>query len=1493
MDLCEENPNTETAIEHEQFQDLCASNGISYTRLEEEKEYVRQLEMFFTGFSIISGLHHFPNLQKLVIMHQSINRIEGLETLVLLEELWICECNITNIENLNHCEMLTKLYLYCNNIAKIANLDKLIDLQILWLNGNKISEIENLSSLKNLTELNLAENQISKIGEGLNNNNCLENLNLSRNKIMFLKDVKDLCSLSTLKHLSFKDPHYGACPVAQLSNYSSYVLFYLPHLISLDTYNVSSKEIFEIIESLVEKKGVFYNDRMKNLDYQKSCWSVAANQLKEYMLSKYREGMKRLAKAIRKIKSICLSEIVKNMSISPDSDKESETSSKETKIQESNYLNPLKALNRFQKVYAKYESYYASIEKEYCLAVDYVEKRHRRLVDYLQLEMGTCGNIRVQQCSVDDPCYDSCCNVVLSKFCPNDYWTLNVIGTEVQNIYKIVNAATIARFENQMMSLIPNSYDDFSFVNKVNDLKKKQDYLYWVYNPELPPAMSDMEMIIENGFPASNSYQKLGMNTAIPLANSLFLADRWRIKQELLSTNQNTESFAFKYGMLLMCRVYLGKSNEIMNNNSIHTQSCNNVQSVFKTKATLYQLSEIPEDLDKHYACDCLKDHQEWYIFNPEYIVPEYVIEFKYITMPTNENPFLKVEKGQNVNEFEDLLAACECALGKQADDDSVEKMIEQFENQTRSWQHKDANVMAIIHKTPIPELITQLNLSHQNLKNLEALTAVCSLNRLDVSFNQLTHVSLNTIPLKYLDASFNKICSLKGMKNLTSLKYCDISWNKLTNLKAEIHVLKVHAKFVEELDTRQNPWRKPEDCRLRIIDQLHNVSMLDGYPILESERDAAENLLTTDLISASLLETHSYLDLTEPHVLSLWNTAQTFTCTSLNTPGKLSETDQTCFSKIISANLDQCQLSDLTYLRRLYKLKWISLNRNQLTTLKDLGYCCELEEISASDNCIERIGDLSQLIHLQRLHLGHNFITTLKGCGLAYLTQLTYLSLENNFIQNLNGFQELSSLCSLYINHNQISYSREIILLKNLKQLMVVDFRSNPMTTENENYRSYVIFHLKGIQVLDGESVDPAEIIVAKDLFGGRLTPDFINERLGKFTNQELKELNFPNCNLRTVDLGNSNAYGNLTSINLEHNNLTSLDGFLYLHHLKVLCLNNNRIESILTRHKCGKQKANPALGDSEDSNEGEMDAGTNRILLKLEVLHLGYNEIKNLAPFQFNRLPSLKALFLQGNEISKLEGLDGLSSLVELVLDANRVKTILPSTFSGLSNLTELHLEENRLISLAGFEDLPKLKRLYLGSNKIQDISEFEHLASLNSLIDISLINNPVSKKAQMRYILISNFPQLTVINNTVITEEDCIKAESFITDQLRQSNSTTNQAIVLEGGLPCITQCNLQVTSVKPTTITLCSPAIGMTSNTTTAQDCLYAHQVEKSTKHSISGNRHQSVGVPVLPNVTLSKNGPVTISDHPPEPSYATLQEFGDSLLKIKDHSTGNH
>ena len=51
----------------------------------------------------------------------------------------------------------------------------------------------------------------------------------------------------------------------------------------------------------------------------------------------------------------------------------------------------------------------------------------------------------------------------------------------------------------------------------------------------------------------------------------------------------------------------------------------------------------------------------------------------------------------------------------------------------------------------------------------------------------------------------------------------------------------------------------------------------------------------------------------------------------------------------------------------------------------------------------------------------------------------------------------------------------------------------------------------------------------LAKDAFGGRLTPDFVAEKLGHADFREIEELDFPQAAIRNVDLGNWENFINL----------------------------------------------------------------------------------------------------------------------------------------------------------------------------------------------------------------------------------------------------------------------------------------------------------------------------------------------------------------------------
>lgn len=96
------------------------------------------------------------------------------------------------------------------------------------------------------------------------NNQRLEELNLSRNKISSFRDILYLSRLDSLKSLSLMDPHFGDNPICRLCNYQTYVTYHLAELQSLDMENIS-ENAKRLAKAIYLKKKMYYNMRMKTL----------------------------------------------------------------------------------------------------------------------------------------------------------------------------------------------------------------------------------------------------------------------------------------------------------------------------------------------------------------------------------------------------------------------------------------------------------------------------------------------------------------------------------------------------------------------------------------------------------------------------------------------------------------------------------------------------------------------------------------------------------------------------------------------------------------------------------------------------------------------------------------------------------------------------------------------------------------------------------------------------------------------------------------------------------------------------------------------------------------------------------------------------------------------------------------------------------------------------------------------------------------------------
>ena len=94
-----------------------------------------------------------------------------------------------------------------------------------------------------------------------------------------------------------------------------------------------------------------------------------------------------------------------------------------------------------------------------------------------------------------------------------------------------------------------------------------------------------------------------------------------------------------------------------------------------------------------------------------------------------------------------------------------------------------------------------------------------------------------------------------------------------------------------------------------------------------------------------------------------------------------------------------------------------------------------------------------------------------------------------------------------LYIGNNRIVVLKEVQQLKELPKLIILDLLGNPLC-ESEDYRSYTVYQLRKLKVLDGVGIEANEQQHAKERFAGRLTPDALIERLGHSFWQHVRDL-------------------------------------------------------------------------------------------------------------------------------------------------------------------------------------------------------------------------------------------------------------------------------------------------------------------------------------------------------------------------------------------------
>mmetsp|Transcript_30910 Transcript_30910/g.35207 ORF Transcript_30910/g.35207 Transcript_30910/m.35207 type:complete len:534 (+) Transcript_30910:75-1676(+) len=164
-------------------------------------------------------------------------------------------------------------------------------------------------------------------------------------------------------------------------------------------------------------------------------------------------------------------------------------------------------------------------------------------------------------------------------------------------------------------------------------------------------------------------------------------------------------------------------------------------------------------------------------------------------------------------------------------------------------------------------------------------------------------------------------------------------------------------------------------------------------------------------------------------------------------------------------------------------EVKVLSLSFKNIIHIKNLDGFQKLEKLQLDNNLIGTIENLGHLVNLKWLDLSFNTISSISG--LENLVNLTDLSLFSNEIKKLENLEKLTKLNVLSIGNNYLdNYETLADYLRGFKHLQVLNIAGNPFTkTNSDDYKKYILAHLRYLKYLDYFIIDEAELAAAKDI--------------------------------------------------------------------------------------------------------------------------------------------------------------------------------------------------------------------------------------------------------------------------------------------------------------------------------------------------------------------------------------------------------------------------
>ena len=1425
----------------------------------EEKNEIEFVLGEFNDFHSINEIQTFKNMTSLTLINESIKDIslitQNMPNPSIMKFLCLNQNEIDNLNGIEKLENIETIQMNFNYIDKIpAFFSSLKKLHTFWICDNNISILENIPI--NVKSFWIANNEIECIPENFDELVNLEILNISGNFIDDLKYLYILGKIKCLKRIYLSDINFGDNPICQFNNYRKIMVHIFNYVDIIDQIKLTNKEKLEV-ENYFNDDVIINNDKikqnykickmifrlmktfkfffssfelykikelslkLKKIEYNKYTKILFDNNIDIGETNKFNNEIELIRKKIKNSLSKCeniknifyqlknkicdlndLSIILNFYKLETNNNIEIEQGNLSTKWT-TTCMNLMKFLlsedflkkneiegifiNQIYKIKNKkssilFNALYDDLIEEYdklgldekffkyffLILPDEITQDKRKLFHLLfgnheEENFFFCDNytyIDEFKMKKENDKYDES-NSDNNEF--KDYYTSIICKCSFfeDNIDVIDGRynyfSSINEIKNYLINLKGNSNKDIICLKIKNNINvyyyTNKGLIYPKYIIEY--NYNENEYSLNNEFNFKSSYE-----------NNLVFNEE----------NENLFNICSKY-------MFNSKKNGI---NFINKDTLNKyyLSKFYEYKELENNFLFFIKNSLINYLNNCFKYKNKEEFFNEIKLLEEKINEINKYSI---ENSFLEQYDYWITNKGEDN--STNKHKGMNNDNNEVIKVIINNDNITESIKNKInfGNLKQInlfnqnLTDKSFNDLLSKIKNDSLNSKEILQMTEICE--ELLISKNNLITIELSQIfqifpNIKTIDLSHNNISNIFYINKNTdidnkSISILDISYNQIFDFKIIINLIKSFelSKFIYYA----NPFEKKYEKMIK-----YNINDKMNKDIKQSILTKYDNLTKNSEQMNAVLKIGE--DIKIKNVTKLFD--YIYNCYSFNDE-YYSFNDCIYFrnnikydneTQINIAYLNNKNFLNIPTIEGNNNIQIIYLNSNKISKINNLSNFKNLKELFLQNNKIKIIENLP--ITIKKLDLSNNCISDLNG--IEKLLNIEWINLENNNIKNISTLFKLTNLIEIYCANNIIDSFDDYSQFGKIKKLEILDISGNEIVHINNNLRFNIIYYCQNLKFLNRIIVNEKDKIISSEYFSGKLTLDILEKRMGeKCTSNNIMELDLSSLNLKDeLELFSDKNYPKLKKINLSKNNFTSFIIFGTLPELIEINLSNNFFIELFSK----KNKNNE----------------TNNFNIKnLLYLDMSVNQITNINGIQY--FSKLRKLNISENSISRIDSLDKMNQLDYLNISSNKLRVCDKTNIGMLPSLKVLLCDNNYLKDINCFEKFYSIELLSFNNNKITNFESLERLNQLKNLSQLSIINNPITKTANYRKIIIYIFQNLRILDNKEICYEERIinvKNDNYSKDDdsfgllnnnLNYNNNNNNNIHIINNNMP----------------------------------------------------------------------------------------------------------